>query len=258
MSTSATIPDRAVAGWSTPARRTAFTLIELLVVIAVVGILAALLLPALAQARHGARGVKCASNLRQLGFATQMYWDDHDGVSFLYLSGATNGGDLWWFGWLERWNGGNEGHRAFDETRGALHPYLGGRGIELCPSFDYGSTRVKLKATGAAYGYGYNRHLSGRKTGDNARPAELILLADAAQVNDFQAPASAGHPMLEEFYYVSASAGERTAHFRHQRTANAVYADGHMDRATPVPGSLDLRLPDCHVARLRPESLRLP
>lgn len=56
-----------------------FTLIELMVVIAIIGILAALLLPAIGKTKQRAKNAVCTSQLRQLGMATRMYADDFQG-----------------------------------------------------------------------------------------------------------------------------------------------------------------------------------
>jgi prepilin-type N-terminal cleavage/methylation domain-containing protein/prepilin-type processing-associated H-X9-DG protein len=234
-----------------------FTLVELLVVVAVIAVLAGLLLPALGRAKESAWNSRCAGNLRQFGLAGQMYWDDHRGEAFRWRSFATNGGQVYWFGWLES---GREGERRFDPSPGALHGYLG-RGVEVCAAFNYGKRHIKLKATGASYGYGYNLELSAASdrspvnVARAARPTELVFLADAAQVNTFQPPASPQNPMLEEFYYVSVT--EPTAHFRHRERANAVFCDGHVGAERALKGSIDQRLPSERVGRLRPEILRI-
>lgn len=234
--------------------RPGFTLIELLVTIGIIVVLAGLLLPTLGRAKKAAHRVKCVSNLKQFGLAAQMYWDDNSGELFRYQSYATNGGKIYWFGWLQD---GAEGTRAFDATQGSLYPYLLGRGVELCPSLDYSMGEFKLKAKGAAYGYGYNMKFSAPqsqppyKFSKISRPSEIAVFADAGQVNTWQAPASPDNPMLEEFYYISPD--EPTTHFRHADKANVVFCDGHVGLEKPLPNSLDTRLPDQTIGTLRRE-----
>jgi prepilin-type N-terminal cleavage/methylation domain-containing protein/prepilin-type processing-associated H-X9-DG protein len=64
---------------SLPGPNAAFTLMELLVTVSVIGVLAALLMPALSSARRKADSTRCISNLRQLGITVRLYADENDG-----------------------------------------------------------------------------------------------------------------------------------------------------------------------------------
>jgi prepilin-type processing-associated H-X9-DG protein len=76
-------------------RFAAFTLVELLVVIGIIGLLVAILLPALGKARDQAQTIKCLSNCRQLGLAFNMYANEHHG--YLPYPTTSLGESMMWF-----------------------------------------------------------------------------------------------------------------------------------------------------------------
>jgi prepilin-type N-terminal cleavage/methylation domain-containing protein/prepilin-type processing-associated H-X9-DG protein len=114
-----------------PARRMGFTLIELLVVIAIIAILAALLLPALANAKKAAQKTQCLSNFKQLQLTWQMYADDYRGN---IVSNVPHQTDSWISGSQPEMNSATGASNTLGITTGILFPYNKSIYIYKCPS----------------------------------------------------------------------------------------------------------------------------
>lgn len=129
----------------------AFTLIELLVVIAIIAILAALLLPALGQAKEKANAAACLNNLKQWGLATQIFALEND--DYLPKDGSASGNstDEGWYIDLPRVLKIPTYAEVPWRTNAAINP---GRTIWICPTNPRRSNGANL------FHYCLNRHVN--------------------------------------------------------------------------------------------------
>lgn len=149
-----------------PLKRRAFTLIELLVVIAIIGIIIAILLPALSGARERSWTVLCQSRLRSIGAGWHMYADDHDDVSppgRLYNKGGGVSNPANWYdvgnglAYRPRWIamiGKYVGIYAYDMPRADVDRLDYTNNVYLCPT-------VPLWTDNRNSAYGYNHQFLG-------------------------------------------------------------------------------------------------
>ena len=182
-----------------PRKLLAFTLIELLVVIAVIGILAALLMPAVTRAKEAGKATACLSNLHQIGIALQVYVDGNNNFLPVMRDRAS----------LVDTN--QPAMNNLPSPEKVLASELGNTNVMRCPS-DLENLFLK---TGASYSW--NSLLNGQKAdqlnvfGMHFDPHAIPVFFDKEDFHQARGP---------------------------KRAVNYLYADGHIKNLLAIEGTL--------------------
>lgn len=203
--------------------RQIFTLIELLVVIAIIAILASMLLPALNRARTVAKGIKCVSNLKQLGTTVAMYTDDNKETFPIYAQSGYNGlsGGTYWAGYMV-----DQKYITSGAILNCPEKEKTGRPFNLTNKMVANSSSFALVHYGLSYNLAYVKPLGETKNRSAKRseirnPAGMIAMVDTYR----------GNSRDDGFYmtwyiYLEGSNGGVDA--RHLGAANVQWVDGHV------------------------------
>jgi prepilin-type processing-associated H-X9-DG protein/prepilin-type N-terminal cleavage/methylation domain-containing protein len=205
---------------NTDGKEEAFTLVELLVVIAIIGVLAAFLLQPISRVKKNASGVRCMSNLRQLGIGMQVILaSDHSYP--LYLEN-TNGS------WIDQLS--SEGLGDTRPLTNIIHV-----SVWQCPTARWLKVDDDLPI---CYGYNSGGVVSDEEADDNfglgGRPSSQAPLKDSAVLSPADMMAI-GEVFRKELAFKRLGPNlaywglDQIAPQRHQGKANVVFCDGHVE-----------------------------
>lgn len=244
-------------------REKGFTIVELLAAIAIVAALITVAAGAGWKVYASASLAVSTNNIRQLTAGAAGYLADNNYVFWPYKKRDASG-TTWWYGFEPRSSESRpEGERTFDPELGPLGGFVA-KNIRPDLSITLSGGTFKPKYRNGYIGIAYNVLVGGGYYGTStpmrfwelSDPSRVVVFCTAAQVNDFQAPASPTRPMLEEIYGLDEGNGRQAAypsvHFRHNGKALVSFADGNAGFLEMDPATRDNRLPTANIGRFAP------